>query len=125
MKGFIGFTALVLIAIFLIFLVFNLSQTSFYLFGLVNKDLTFFKLKNYLEGCGEIVLGKLIQNISYSGNENINFDDFNCYIYPVENSDDYKVLKFRGNLSEFSLYLRVVFDLSQKEIISWQILGKI
>jgi hypothetical protein len=126
MKGFIGFTALVLISIFLIFLIFSLTQTSFYLFGFLDKDLIFLQLKNYLEGCGEIVLGKLIQNANYSGNENLSWENFSCYVYPVENSTEgYKILKLKGSLLNFSLYLRIIFDLSNRLIIKWEILGKI
>jgi len=126
MKGFIGFTALVLISIFLIFLIFNLTQTSFYLFGFLDKDLIFLQLKNYLEGCGEVVLGKLIQNANYSGNENLSWENFNCYVYPVENSiDGYKILKLKGSLFNFSLYLRTIFDLGNRQIIKWEILVRI
>jgi hypothetical protein len=101
MRGFIGFTALVLIAIFLIFLIFSLTQTSFYLFGFLDKDLVFLQLKNYLEGCGEIVLGKLIQNANYSGNENLSWENFICDVYPVENSTE----GYKKNKDKVSLYL--------------------
>jgi hypothetical protein len=121
-KAFISFTALVLIAVFLIFAFLSLSYSAFYLFSGLNDERNFYQSKMILESCADLAIGKIMQNSNYAGNETINLENFNCYVYNVENLGGYKLIKIRTEYGNLRLYLQVIFDIANKSIIQWQIL---
>ncbi len=120
-KGFIAFIALVLISIFNLFLIFNFSHSTFYLYGFINDEIVFNKLKSILYGCGNLVLLKLFLNSSYNGEETINFEDGYCYVEKISIIDNNKLIKIKGNLKNYQLYLKIIFDQNNRNIISWEL----
>lgn len=124
-KGFLALTITIILSIAFLLMVIIFIRPSLTAYSLLIAEGQNQGAKILAESCANLVLLKILTNANYQGNETLNLgEDQSCYIYNVgnwgSNSDFNKLIKIRANFKGIFSYLKIVFNLNLKKIISWQ-----
>jgi len=122
-KGFIALTSVLILSGFLIILFMGMFFSATEELEKVTNESEAIKALSLANSCVEVALNELKNNSGYNGGENIQVDENNCEIKPVEDEGDVKILRGEGEINERIKRIEVVTDISNHpeiKIIDWK-----
>jgi len=123
-RGYIAITSITIISLLLMGIVFAVSSSSFLTrSNILNQE---FKEQSFslAEACVDSALLKLVQNGSYSGNENILIGNDQCSILLIETISGQKIIKTRAVFKKATTNLKITVSSSNLSLISFEELAK-
>lgn len=119
-NGYIALVSSIIISILLLVVTFTVSSNNFSgRFNVLNAE---FKERSLAlaEACVDTALLKLVQNPSYSGNENIPVGNDQCSILQIETPSGQKIIKTKAIFQNSFTNLKITAQASDLSVISWE-----
>ena len=122
-RGFIALTSVLVLSGVFIVLFMGMFFSATEEMEKVTNESEAIKALSLANSCIEVGLNELKNNSNYTGGENVQVDENDCEIKPVEDEEDVKILKGEGEINERIKRIEVVVDISNHpeiKIIDWK-----
>lgn len=118
--GYIAITSAVIISILILVITLALSFLTFSSRFNISDSERKERNKALAEACVELAVLRLAQSAAYAGNEDILVGNEKCSILPIETNGEQKTIKTKAAVSGLAANLKVVINVSDFSVVSWE-----
>lgn len=119
-SGYIAVTTSIILSFLILLISTSLGfSTWFSRIGLLNSS---YKATSYFlaESCLETARLKLALDSSYTGNENVMINTYQCSIKPITSPAGQKVITTQAKVNDATTNLKLTITYPQSQIVSWE-----
>ncbi len=119
-NGYLALTSIIIISILVLTISLSLEFSGFFArFNILDSE---YKERSLAlaDACADKALLKIVQNASYPGNETIIIGDNSCNILPIETLGNQKTIKTSAVYQNAASNIKVIMNMTDFSIISWE-----